>query len=90
MLNFNNPVHQGQSLSTTDNLWKVLILDTFCRDILAPLFKVGDLRQEGVTLHMMLHSQRDQIPDVPSIYFVSPNSDNIKRIGAVRIAPNDG
>jgi hypothetical protein len=40
----------------------------------------------GSALHQrrMLHSERQQVPDVPSIYFVQPNVDNIKRIATVR------
>jgi hypothetical protein len=34
----------------------------------------------NVTLHMMLHSAREPIPDVPAIYFVQPTEDNIERI----------
>jgi len=30
--------------------WKVLIMDKHCFEIMAPLFKVGDLRAMGVTL----------------------------------------
>lgn len=34
------------------DIWKLFIYDSFCRDIISPLFKVGDLRKQGVTLHM--------------------------------------
>ena len=30
-----------------------------------------------------LHADRTPLPDVPAIYFVSPTSENIKRIGEV-------
>jgi hypothetical protein len=33
-------------------IWKLLVFDTVGRDVLSPLFKVGDLRREGITLHM--------------------------------------
>jgi hypothetical protein len=32
-----------------------------------------------------LHSEREQIPDVPAVYFISPTQDNVKRIGNVRL-----
>eukprot|EP01038_Epipyxis_sp_PR26KG_P005707 gene5707-7877_t len=60
--------------------WKVLIYDQDCRDIISPLMNVGALRQKGVTLHMLLHSERDAVPDAPAVYFVRPNEKNIKRI----------
>uniref|UniRef100_A0A3Q4N8L0 Uncharacterized protein n=1 Tax=Neolamprologus brichardi TaxID=32507 RepID=A0A3Q4N8L0_NEOBR len=39
----------------------------------------------GYTVHkiqicMLLHSDRDPIPDVPAIYFVMPTEENIDRI----------
>jgi len=63
------------------NIWKVLIYDEFCRDVLAPLFTVDELHKAGVTLHLMLNSNgRQEIPDVPAIYFVKPTPENINRI----------
>lgn len=48
MLNLNKPLEE----KSLDDPWKVLIYDTFCRDIISPLLKVGELRKQGVTLHM--------------------------------------
>ncbi|KAI9636821.1 Sec1-like protein [Dioszegia hungarica] len=61
-------------------VWKVLILDELSKDILATSLRVQDLREQGVTLHMQLHSQRPPLSDVPAVYFVSPTLANIKRI----------
>ena len=36
--------------------WKVLILDEPCRELLAPLVSVNELRGKGVTLHAALES----------------------------------
>eukprot|EP01114_Cavostelium_apophysatum_P002585 TRINITY_DN12296_c0_g1_i1.p1 TRINITY_DN12296_c0_g1~~TRINITY_DN12296_c0_g1_i1.p1 ORF type:complete len:628 (+),score=163.71 TRINITY_DN12296_c0_g1_i1:113-1996(+) len=77
MFNFNKP---SDAKETWDEPWKVLIYDVFCRDIISPLLRVGDLRKHGITLHMLLHSDRQPIPDVPALYFVLPTKDNIKRI----------
>nr|KAJ3420833.1 Vesicle trafficking between the ER and Golgi [Polyrhizophydium stewartii] len=63
-----------------DPVWKVLIYDKFCQDIISPLLHVSDLRERGITVHMSIYSERDPIPDVPAIYFVEPTADNIKRI----------
>jgi len=33
-------------------VWKVLIFDAFGRDVISPLLRVGELRENAVTLHM--------------------------------------
>lgn len=33
-----------------------------------------------MTLHMMIHSKREEISDVPAVYFVRPTEKNLKRI----------
>eukprot|EP00605_Chrysophyceae_sp_TOSAG23-4_P002225 GSChrysophyteH1.ASY1.ANO1.2468.1 assembled CDS len=60
--------------------WKVLVYDQDCRDIISPLLNVGALRSKGVTLHMLLHSEREAVPDAPAVYFVRPTEANVKRI----------
>nr|CAH8842266.1 unnamed protein product [Trichobilharzia regenti] len=73
------------NLNTTPNSsdgpqWKILIYDQLGRDIISPLLTVKDLRMLGVTLHLMLNSPREQIPDVPAVYFVYPSKENIYSI----------
>eukprot|EP00871_Galdieria_phlegrea_P001513 jgi/Galph1/2362/GphlegSOOS_G29.1 len=43
---------------------------------------VGEKEQEDsrVTLHMLLNGDRQQIPEVPAVYFVAPTEENIERI----------
>jgi hypothetical protein len=43
---------QQDSNAYWQDVWKILVYDSYCRDILATLMKVGDLRQYGITLHM--------------------------------------
>ncbi|XP_032882879.1 sec1 family domain-containing protein 1 isoform X1 [Amblyraja radiata] len=77
MLNFNIiPVKN----STTEPVWKILIYDRFGQDIISPLLSVKELRDLGITLHLLLHSDRDPIPDVPAIYFVMPTEENVDRV----------
>ncbi len=57
--------------------WKVLIYDMFCRDVISPIMTVSKLRENGVTLHMLLSSKRECIPDVPAVYFMEPTVVNI-------------
>ena len=65
-----------------DESFKVLILDKHTKDILAPLLHVNELRRHGVTLHMLLESDRQPIPDVPAVYFVEPSEATMDRIAA--------
>jgi len=77
MLSFNKT---RDAKEAWDEPWKILIYDNFCRDVISPLLRVGDLRKNGVTLHMSLNSDRQPIPDVPAIYFVQPTEENVKKI----------
>ncbi|XP_039597198.1 sec1 family domain-containing protein 1 isoform X2 [Polypterus senegalus] len=77
MLNFNSPLMKN---TAAEPVWKVLIYDRFGQDIISPLLAVKELRDMGITLHLLLHSDRDAIPDVPAIYFVMPTEENIDRI----------
>lgn len=65
-----------------DESFKVLIMDKHTKDILAPLLHVNELRRHGVTLHMLLESDRQPIPDVPAVYFVEPSEATMDRIAA--------
>lgn len=78
MLNLNHPVVSGGTAD--DEVYKILILDRFCRDILSPLIRVNDLRKHGITLYFTIDKERQTIPDVPAIYFVQPTSSNVERI----------
>eukprot|EP00762_Andalucia_godoyi_P001264 ANDGO_04802.mRNA.1 SEC1 family transport protein SLY1 len=78
MVYFNKEKDERDTADSTS--WKVLIYDRFGRDIIGPLLTVSELRKNGVTLHMMLHSDRQAIPDVEAIYFCQANMDNITRI----------
>lgn len=68
------------SSSSTANPWKILIYDKHTRSIISPLLSVSQLRSQGVTLHLLLHSDREPIPDVPAIYFVQPTPENLSAI----------
>lgn len=43
---------QADGSGSSQDIWKVLVYDQFCRDLISPLMNVKDLRSEGVTLHM--------------------------------------
>ena len=65
-----------------DEHYKVLVLDTFTKAVIAPLLRVNELRKHGITLHLSLETQRDPIPDTPSVYFVRANEETVRRIVA--------
>lgn len=65
---------------SSHNQWKILIYDKECRAIISPLLSVAQLRRRGVTLHLLLDSEREPIPDVPVVYFCRPTKQNLARI----------
>lgn len=80
MLNLNQ---QLNSTTTTANeeVYKILIYDKFCQDVLSPLIHVKDLRKHGVTLYFLIDKERQPIhDDVPAVYFVRPSQRNVQRI----------
>ncbi|KAE8543693.1 hypothetical protein D1P53_000409 [Cryptococcus gattii VGV] len=80
LLNLNTPPPTGTLEAPPPLVWKVLILDEASQDVLATSLRVQDLREQGVTLHMQLHSPRPPLTDVPAVYFVAPSPANIRRI----------
>lgn len=75
MLNFNLP-----DSDPNRPVWKLFIMDGVGQKILAPLIKVNDLREHGVTLFLQLKAQREKVPDVPAVYFIEPSPESIKLI----------
>lgn len=77
MLNLGGGEQQGWGGSQT---WKVLIYDNFCKEVVAPLLRIGGLRNHGVTLHLNIENARQPVADVPAVYFLEPTEKNIKSI----------
>ncbi|ERL91253.1 protein sly1 homolog [Dendroctonus ponderosae] len=77
MLNLNQPFSKQ---ATSEPSWKILVYDRTGQDIISPLISVKELREQGVTLFVQLHSDRDPIPEVPVVYFCSPTEENLGRI----------
>lgn len=78
MLNFNTPL--SKTASAKEPSWKVLIYDKQGSDIISPLLTVKDLRNLGVTLHLLIDAPREQIADATALYFVMPTKENIAKI----------
>jgi len=70
----------GSVEDVANNQWKVLVFDNAGHDTIAPLMKIGALRNQGVTLHLHLHADRQPVPNVAALYFVIPTRENIRRI----------
>ncbi|KAI6183378.1 Suppressor of ypt1 [Aphelenchoides bicaudatus] len=77
LLNLNQPLSQSLAV---EPVWKLLVLDKYGQDIISPLIPVKQLRELGVTLHLLLNAKRETLPDVPAVYFVSPTDDNVRLI----------
>jgi hypothetical protein len=82
MINLNAASSSSSSASTTttEPVWKILVFDRTGQDVISPLLTVKELRDMGVTLHVLVNSERDAIPDVPVIYFMLPAEENIRRL----------
>ncbi|KAI3795618.1 hypothetical protein L1987_38274 [Smallanthus sonchifolius] len=78
MLNLNQPINASETAN--EEVYKILIFDKFCQDILSPLIHVKDLRKHGVTLYFLIDKNRKPVADVPAVYFVKPTQHNIQRI----------
>jgi hypothetical protein len=81
MLNLNAPRTALDRVDDDDvEVYKVLVMDKRCFDIVTPLVRVNELRRHGVTLHLLLDADRQPIADVPAVYYVSPTPRNVARI----------
>ncbi|KAL5984206.1 Vesicle trafficking between the ER and Golgi [Asimina triloba] len=84
MLNFNHPPNPAGGTANPSNseeeVYKILIFDPLCRDILSPLIHVEALRKHGVTLYFLIDKERQMVQEAPAVYFVRPTPSNIQRI----------
>eukprot|EP00758_Cryptobia_borreli_P007761 Tbor_TRINITY_DN5328_c2_g1::TRINITY_DN5328_c2_g1_i2::g.3816::m.3816/K19998/SCFD1, SLY1; sec1 family domain-containing protein 1 len=69
-----------QSQEMGNDCWKLLIHDTKGRNIIAPLIKVRELREMGVTLYLNMMKERHAVPNSPAIYLCEPTEENVNRI----------
>ena len=60
--------------------FKALIYDSHAQSIIAPVMKIGHLRDCNVVFHANLGTKREPIPDLPCIYLVEPTSQNYRAI----------
>lgn len=61
--------------------FKVLLMDDTSQNIIAPVAKLGVLRQHNITLHLNIQQgKRESVPEVAAIYFVVPSVEVFKQI----------
>ncbi|CUM63187.1 uncharacterized protein PRCAT00000756001 [Priceomyces carsonii] len=79
MLHLNKDGSADLTLATKNEeiIWKVLILDSKSQAILSSVLRVNGLIKCGITYHSLIKARRSPLPDVPAIYFVEPNIENI-------------
>src|SRR3989338_4373116 len=71
----------GNTTGDISSAWRVLILDIHAQDVIAPLLKVKELREQaGVTLHLRLEKPRQAVAGAPAIYFCMPTEENVDQI----------
>ncbi|KAF2358375.1 Sec1-like protein [Trinorchestia longiramus] len=81
LASLHNMIQLNSSVSNSnETVFSILVYDRHGQDIIAPLLSVKQLRQLGVTLHLLLHSERGEVPDVPAIYFCQATEANLTRI----------
>ncbi len=69
MLNLNQPISNPTGQETD---WKVLVYDRFGQDIISPLVSIKDLRELGVTLHVLVSTYLSLSETCLKIYSVIP------------------
>lgn len=79
MLNLNQE-QKDNPLDFQPGVWKVLVYDQPCQQILAVLINSPELKKLGVTLHKLITTPRERVSEVPAIYFVQPTQENIDLI----------
>jgi len=60
--------------------FKVLLFDDVGQSVIAPVMKVGGLREHNVTLHMNLASKRQPVPDAACVYLIEPKEDAFRKV----------
>lgn len=58
-------------LSPENPPFKILILDNVTQEILGSILKLSDLRDAGVSVHLLASMARTSIKDAPAFYFIS-------------------
>jgi hypothetical protein len=69
----------GELLNSSEEIWKILIVDKEGKMLLSPLMNTLQLKKRGITLILNIESKRQRVPTL-CFYLVSPTAENIKFI----------
>ena len=61
-------------------IWKVIIYDSYAKNIVESLLKMDSVRTHNVTMFLDLDSKRDEIHNAAAIYLIKPCKDSIEHI----------
>lgn len=73
-------VGEGQRVARSLFTFKALIYDTHAQNIIAPIMKIGNLRDCNILFHSNIALKREQITDLPALYLLEPTMQNYKII----------
>nr|XP_061831493.1 syntaxin-binding protein 3-like [Nerophis lumbriciformis] len=59
------------------DVWKVLILDAFTTRLLSACCKMSDLMSEKITIVEDLYKNREPVPEMKAIYFITPTTKSV-------------
>lgn len=65
--------------SSNETPWKILIFDDMTYNIVSN-FKVGDLREANITLHLHINDAKSELSGVDAIYFITPSRESIDKL----------
>ncbi|XP_033879670.2 syntaxin-binding protein 3-like [Acipenser ruthenus] len=57
--------------------WRILILDHFTTKVLSSCCKMSDLMSEGITIVEDLYKNREPVPEMKAVYFISPSEKGV-------------
>lgn len=70
----------SESSQGDDYVWSILIFDQFSQEMFSTLYKIGQLRDKNITLHLKITANREKIHCLNALYVCQPTEENINII----------